>query len=82
MAPEILRKKKYDEKVDVWSIGVIAFMLLSGEMLFSGKQTQEITEETPVSPIIDRRCGHLSDNGKDFLKKCLDKNSESRWSCE
>jgi serine/threonine protein kinase len=35
-APEVL-KGQYNEKADLWSIGVIAFMLLSSSMPFFGK---------------------------------------------
>ena len=41
MAPEILRLQKYTNKVDVWAIGVIIFMLLSGQMLFAGNTPRE-----------------------------------------
>ena len=37
MAPEIIEGINYDEKCDLWSIGVIAFILLSGTLPFSGK---------------------------------------------
>ena len=30
MAPEIIMKELYNEKVDIWSIGIITYMLLSG----------------------------------------------------
>jgi calcium-dependent protein kinase len=36
MAPELL-KGPYTEAVDVWSVGVIAFMLLSSSMPFFGR---------------------------------------------
>jgi serine/threonine protein kinase len=37
MAPEIIREEKYDQGVDVWSLGIIAYILLSGRPPFTGK---------------------------------------------
>lgn len=42
MAPEIVNEKTYDLRVDVWSVGVIAYILLSGRPPFKGKTKQEI----------------------------------------
>ena len=30
MAPEVIRGAAYDSKVDIWSLGVLAYCLLSG----------------------------------------------------
>ena len=42
MAPEIILNKNYNEKVDIWSIGVITYMLLTGRNPFPGKDKNEV----------------------------------------
>lgn len=37
MAPEIILKQNYNEKVDIWAIGVIAYMSLTGRNPFPGE---------------------------------------------
>jgi len=34
IAPEIISRKPYDQRCDYWSLGVILFLLLSGELPF------------------------------------------------
>mmetsp|Transcript_15042 Transcript_15042/g.17171 ORF Transcript_15042/g.17171 Transcript_15042/m.17171 type:complete len:500 (+) Transcript_15042:365-1864(+) len=38
VAPEIIERKGYDERADMWSTGVIMYCLLSGDMPFTGKR--------------------------------------------
>ena len=42
MAPELIERKRYNEKVDVWSLGVITYQLLSGVTPFDGRNIKEI----------------------------------------
>jgi len=41
VAPEVLTEEFYDSKCDVWSAGVIAFLILSNRLPFRGKDEQE-----------------------------------------
>ncbi len=42
MAPEIFTSKSYDEKCDVWSLGVILYVLLTGRPPFFGANDAEV----------------------------------------
>ena len=45
MAPEVF-EENYSEKCDIWSIGVICYMLLSGKTPFSGRSNAELYHDT------------------------------------
>ena len=42
MPPEIILRQKYDSKVDTWSAGVVAYILLSGRPPFTGLNKEEV----------------------------------------
>ena len=52
LAPEMIEKgHKHDEGVDIWSVGVLTYELLSGTAPFSpfdltGKKQEEVEDET------------------------------------
>lgn len=45
MAPEVLKKQKYGKECDYWSIGVVAFILLSGTPPFYAEDNFALFEQ-------------------------------------
>ena len=76
-SPEVL-KNNYNKECDVWSCGVIMYVLLSGHFPFFGKSESEIRKKILSGKFIfDKKYfSHISDTAKDLIKKCLiyDKN--------
>lgn len=72
IAPEVL-KGNYNEKCDLWSIGVITFMLLSGKAPFFGKDDHAIFDMVKKGKFDfpPAQWKNVSKQGKDFISKLL-----------
>ena len=83
MAPEIVKEHTYSDKVDVWSVGVIAHILLTGCPPFFGKTKLDIYKSiVHDTPRFGRVRNLLSEQATDFVLKCLEKEPNNRASAE
>ena len=72
MAPEIVQEQTYNTKVDIWSVGVIAHILLSGSPPFFGKSKMEIYKSiVKDKPKFGRVMDSLTPEAIQFTMKCL-----------
>lgn len=79
MSPEVL-EGSYDKRCDLWSMGVVAYRLLTGEFPFTAA-TEEELEEKILS------CDYVSPEGvsrsaKAFIEGLIEPNVERRMTCE
>lgn len=83
IAPEVL-KKHYDEKCDVWSCGVILYILLSGAPPFAGKTDEEIMKkvEKGVYSMTRDEFKDVSPDAKNLIKKMLEYDPAKRVSAK
>ena len=72
IAPEVI-KEVYDEKCDIWSLGVIFYVLLCGYPPFNGDTDVEIIQNVQKGKFIfpEEEWGIISSEAKDLIKKML-----------
>lgn len=79
MAPELCKQEKYDERVDTWSTGIVAYYLLAGEAPFMGNDDelkyQIINNELPF---YDMQWKNISEDARDFVRYCCTKDLQNR----
>jgi calcium-dependent protein kinase len=83
VAPEVLLDD-YNEKCDIWSCGVILFILLTGKAPYSGKDAKMILHLIKTAPLqIDReQVPNVSDLCLDLLQKMLQVDPKQRISAK
>jgi len=72
IAPEVL-KKSYNEKCDLWSCGVILYILLCGYPPFNGANDKQIIEAVLKGKFTldEPEWDDVSDDAKDLVKRLL-----------
>ncbi|XP_050425539.1 calcium/calmodulin-dependent protein kinase type 1 isoform X4 [Adelges cooleyi] len=83
VAPEVLAQKPYGKAVDVWSIGVISYILLCGYPPFYDENDANLFAQILKgefefdSPYWD----DISDSAKNFIKQLMCVDAEKRYTC-
>ena len=72
IAPEVI-EGKYDESCDLWSIGVIMYILLTGKPPFDGEEDDDILKAVSIGKYdtSSERYSKLSFQAKDLIKRLL-----------
>ena len=79
MAPEILIEKKYNPKIDIWSVGVILYECLFGKAPYSSRTFKELIDKIITNKKIEIPINtKISSDCRDFLLKCLDRDVTKR----
>ncbi|XP_033842327.1 myosin light chain kinase, smooth muscle [Periophthalmus magnuspinnatus] len=83
VAPEVINYEAISYPTDMWSIGVICYILLSGLSPFMGDNDNETLSNVTSATwdFEDEAFDEISDNAKDFITNLLKKDMKTRLTC-
>lgn len=84
VAPEVLMQNPYGKQVDLWSVGVVTYLMLRGRLPFDSKDKQLLIQKT-IEARLDFNPAYWSKYTQyalDFLNKLLVKDPSERLSID
>lgn len=78
VSPEVVRECRYSTKCDMWAIGVITYILLSGNRPFSTLNFEQTL--SGKYSLTGRQWRNVSDEAKEFISRLLDLDDGERMS--
>uniref|UniRef100_A0A8C2K175 Myosin light chain kinase, smooth muscle n=1 Tax=Cyprinus carpio TaxID=7962 RepID=A0A8C2K175_CYPCA len=84
VAPEVINYEAISYATDMWSIGVICYILVSGLSPFMGDNDNETLSNVTSATwdFEDEAFDEISDEAKDFISNLLKKDMKARLSCD
>uniref|UniRef100_A0A667WQ32 Myosin, light chain kinase 5 n=1 Tax=Myripristis murdjan TaxID=586833 RepID=A0A667WQ32_9TELE len=84
VAPEVISYEPVCLATDMWSIGVICYILLSGESPFQGNSDDETLALVTAAQweFDEDSFEEITEQAKDFISSLLNKNTRRRMTCE
>ena len=81
VAPEILRGDQYGSEVDIWSMGVICYVLLAGYPPFYDEDQKKLFKKIRDGKYYfhEEYWGNVSADAMDLIRKMLCVNQRQRW---
>ncbi|CAK58289.1 unnamed protein product (macronuclear) [Paramecium tetraurelia] len=80
MAPQILARKPYSTKCDIWSLGVIFYEMVFTDVPWKGRDERDLLKNILSVPVSIKK-GFLTSKSEEFLRKTLtiEENDRISW---
>jgi hypothetical protein len=81
IAPEIINNKLYNDKLDLWCIGILCYEFLTGETPFFSQGNRNLTQ-AKINRADPQFPQYMSQEAVDFIRRLLKKDPKKRMSLE